>query len=90
MADAGEHRRALLDLAVDALAHLVEGDRCLAHFTSAARREVGNRAALAELVDCARQSEDGRIWLRRKMMAMVRSTTLIPTIQARKAKELEA
>ena len=43
VADAGEHGRALLDLALDAAAHLVEGDRRLAHLAGAARREVRRR-----------------------------------------------
>ena len=55
VADAGEHRRALLDLALDALLHVVEGDGRLAHLAGAARREIGHGAALAEGVDRRRQ-----------------------------------
>ncbi len=58
MADAGEHGGALVDLALDALAHLVEGDRRLAHLAGAARGEIGHGAALAEIVDGGGQSED--------------------------------
>ena len=49
MADAGEHRRALLDLALDALAHQDEGLAGAAHLVGPARAEIGrHRPALAE------------------------------------------
>ncbi len=49
VADAGEHRGALLDLALDAPAHLDEGQRGLAHLAGAARTEVGPRRPLPKL-----------------------------------------
>ena len=48
MADPGQHGCALLDLAVDALAHLQEGEARLTHFPRAANLEVdGQVSALA-------------------------------------------
>ena len=58
VADAGEHGGALVDLALDALLHVVEGDGRLAHLAGAARRKAGHRAALAEGVDRRRQAQD--------------------------------
>ena len=89
MADAGQHRRALVDLPLDPLAHLVEGDGRLAHLAGAARREVGDGAALAEIVDGRGQRRIGRIWLRRKTMAMASSTTEVATIHQMKMSEFE-
>ena len=49
VADAGQHGRALLDLPLDALAHLDEGVAGAAHLLGAARLEVArHRPALAE------------------------------------------
>ena len=60
MADAGQHRGALLDVRRDAVAHLEEGSRRLPHFAGAARAEVvGNLAALAERVGRLREPQNG-------------------------------
>ena len=58
VADAGEHGGALLDLPLDALLHVVEGDRRLPHLAGASRRKAGHGATLAEIVDCRRQPQD--------------------------------
>ena len=49
VADAGQHRGALLDLPLDALAHLDEGEAGAPHLLGAARAEIArHRPALAE------------------------------------------
>ena len=59
VADAGQHGRALLDVRRDAVAHLQEGLRRLAHLARAARAEVvGHRPALAERVGGLGEPQD--------------------------------
>ena len=58
--DAGEHRRALLDVRLDAVAHLQERLCGLAHLARAARAEIlRHRATLAESVGGFAQPQDG-------------------------------
>ena len=56
--DAGQHRGALLDRALDARFHLEEGLRGAAHFARAAGPEVRRLAALAEAFGGVRQPQD--------------------------------
>ena len=59
VADAGQHDGALLDIALDAVAHLDEGMRRLAHLARAARLEIGRRRPpSAETVGRLRQPQD--------------------------------
>ena len=59
MAHAGEHGGALLDMTLDAVAHLDEGLRRLPHFARAARAEIGwRRPAFAEAVGGFGQAQD--------------------------------
>ena len=59
VADAGQHGRALLDLPLDALAHLDEGEAGAAHFLRAARLEIArHRPPLAEALGGLRQLQD--------------------------------
>ena len=58
VADAGQHRGALLDRALDARFHLQEGLRGAAHFARAAGTEVRRLAALAETFGGVGQPQD--------------------------------
>ena len=59
VAHAGQHDGALLDMALDAVAHLDEGVGRLAHLARAARAEVlWRRAPLAEALGRLRQAQD--------------------------------
>ena len=58
VADAGEHRRALLDGALDARLHLDEGLRRAPHLARAARAEIRHFAALAEAFGGVGQPQD--------------------------------
>jgi len=56
--DAGQHRRALFDGALDARLHLDEGLRRAPHLARAARAIVRHLAALAEAFGGVRQLQD--------------------------------
>ena len=59
MAHAGQHDGALLDMALDAVAHLDEGVGGLAHLARAARAEIlWRRAPFAEAFGRFRQAQD--------------------------------
>ena len=60
VADAGKHRRALVDMRLDPVTHFQEGLSRLAHLAGAAGTEVfGHGAALAEFVGRIREPQDG-------------------------------
>jgi len=80
VADSGQHGGALLDLAGDAVAHIEEGLARLADLAGAAWVELADVAARAEALRSPGESVIGRIWLRRKMMAMPSSATDTITI----------
>jgi hypothetical protein len=91
VADARKHGGALLDLALDALAHLDEGDAGAPDLIGAAgRKSSGMRWPLPKLSAAWVSFRIGRIWPRRNRMAMTSSTSEVPTIHNRKIWVLEA
>ncbi len=83
MRDAVEHGRALLDRALDAPLHLQKGGAGLPHLARAARAELTSRPFPNSSAARARRTI-GRIWLRRKEVAMARMMTEAIAIHMKK------
>ena len=90
MADAGEHRGALLDLPFDSFAHLDEGKAGAPDLVGAARTKLSGFCPLPKLSAARAKDRIGRIWPRRKRIEMPISTSEVPNIQIRKIWVLDA